>query len=604
MPVTPDMHRCCDTGSEYIGWRGVPVAGGFASATSRRRGFFLIVVLIVVAVATMAVYSFTDLMQAYDQAAHLNASRAQADLLVESGAEMTRLLLSQPPEMRDQSGGVFSNPAQFQAVNVVPDTDPFLRGNFTIIAPNLDETGQLAGIRFGLQNESARLNLNVLPTLETSGEALTAVASLTPAVASELGAAEDPMASSNLAASLLMGLPGMTPDVAEAILDWLDEDDEPREFGAEAEYYSTLPSPYMPKNGPLDSVEELLLVRGVTPQLLFGLDANRNGVVDVSEQQFAVADVRSVSSLGWSAFLTIHSLEANKRADGSDRINVNSDDLEALYDELVTALGDETWASFIVAYRVGGQSSAAAGQGGSGVGADESEGPGEEDERDGGGGQRAGGGEQGGNRPPQPWTVEVMDQIDLSAGGSTQVGQLLDLVGATVTLGQGDDARSFTSPFAEEPLAMVLYMPALMGNLTTQDYDVMPGRININECPAELIRGIPMLDEETAEAIIEARAQQVQDDNRRYETWPLVEGIVSLEQMRTLMPILTGGGDVYRAQIVGYFEAGNIASRAEVIINATGVNPRVISFRDLSHLGRGFDTSVLGLRAADSFAPQ
>ena len=37
-----------------------------------------------------------------------------------------------------------------------------------------------------------------------------------------------------------MGLPGMTEDVADAILDWLDTDDEPRELGAEIEYYSGL----------------------------------------------------------------------------------------------------------------------------------------------------------------------------------------------------------------------------------------------------------------------------------------------------------------------------------------------------------------------------
>ena len=35
-----------------------------------------------------------------------------------------------------------------------------------------------------------------------------------------------------------------------------------------------------PKNGPLETVEELLLVRGVTPQLLFGADINRNGQLD------------------------------------------------------------------------------------------------------------------------------------------------------------------------------------------------------------------------------------------------------------------------------------------------------------------------------------
>ncbi|MEL6896373.1 MAG: type II secretion system protein GspK, partial [Planctomycetota bacterium] len=75
----------------------------------------------------------------------------------------------------------------------------------------------------------------------------------------------------------------------------------------------------------------------------------------------------------------------------------------------------------------------------------------------------------------------------------------------------------------------------------------------------------------------------------------LIEGLVDLETMRLLSPLMTGGGDVYRAQVVGYFEKANESSRAEVIIDATTVDPQVILFRDLSHYGRGFDTSVLGL---------
>ena len=43
---------------------------------------------------------------------------------------------------------------------------------------------------------------------------------------------------------LLMGLPGMTEDVADAILDWLDEDEEPREYGVESDYYMGLDPPY------------------------------------------------------------------------------------------------------------------------------------------------------------------------------------------------------------------------------------------------------------------------------------------------------------------------------------------------------------------------
>ena len=72
-------------------------------------------------------------------------------------------------------------------------------------------------------------------------------------------------------------MPNMTPDVADAIVDWLDMDSSPRPYGAEDDYYTALSPPYHCKNGPLDSLEELLLVRGVTPELLFGNDQNRNG---------------------------------------------------------------------------------------------------------------------------------------------------------------------------------------------------------------------------------------------------------------------------------------------------------------------------------------
>ena len=61
-------------------------------------------------------------------------------------------------------------------------------------------------------------------------------------------------------------------------------------MGAEIEYYSTVG--YSCKNGPLDTIEELLQVRGMTPELLFGADLNRNGVIDASQikQSIAFAD--------------------------------------------------------------------------------------------------------------------------------------------------------------------------------------------------------------------------------------------------------------------------------------------------------------------------
>jgi general secretion pathway protein K len=59
-------------------------------------------------------------------------------------------------------------------------------------------------------------------------------------------------------------------DVADAILDWRDEDDLHRTHGAETDYYEGLDVPYRAKNAPFDAVEELLLVKGVTRDMFYG----------------------------------------------------------------------------------------------------------------------------------------------------------------------------------------------------------------------------------------------------------------------------------------------------------------------------------------------
>ena len=78
----------------------------------------------------------------------------------------------------------------------------------------------------------------------------------------------------------------MTDEIAAAIIDWIDQDDN-TESGAETDYYATLDPPYAAKNGPFDTIEELLLVKGVTPEILYGEDANRNGVLDPNENDAA-----------------------------------------------------------------------------------------------------------------------------------------------------------------------------------------------------------------------------------------------------------------------------------------------------------------------------
>lgn len=58
--------------------------------------------------------------------------------------------------------------------------------------------------------------------------------------------------------------------LVDSIMDWRDPDDLHRTNGAEKDYYLALSPSYTPKNGALDSVEDLLWIRGMTPELFYG----------------------------------------------------------------------------------------------------------------------------------------------------------------------------------------------------------------------------------------------------------------------------------------------------------------------------------------------
>lgn len=64
----------------------------------------------------------------------------------------------------------------------------------------------------------------------------------------------------------------ITPTIADAIVDWVDVDDDPHLSGAESEYYLTMDPPYVSKNGPMDDVSELLFLKGIheNPEIYWG----------------------------------------------------------------------------------------------------------------------------------------------------------------------------------------------------------------------------------------------------------------------------------------------------------------------------------------------
>jgi general secretion pathway protein K len=94
--------------------------------------------------------------------------------------------------------------------------------------------------------------------------------------------------------------------VANSIVDWTDEDSNFGIGGAENDYYQGLDKPYLCKDGPMESIEELLLVKGVTPELYHGTDERPglSDLLDVGGSQ----DKLDINSASPRAFLMIQGL--------------------------------------------------------------------------------------------------------------------------------------------------------------------------------------------------------------------------------------------------------------------------------------------------------
>jgi len=113
----------------------------------------------------------------------------------------------------------------------------------------------------------------------------------------------------------LLGLPYMVEEIADAIIDWRDTDQNPGEVGVEGGYYENLPYGYLPRNGPFRTIRELLLVRGVTEELFYGEDTNLNGRLDYNERDGQASppsdNADDYLDQGWAGYLTCYSSDSS-----------------------------------------------------------------------------------------------------------------------------------------------------------------------------------------------------------------------------------------------------------------------------------------------------
>lgn len=230
-------------------WQSSVVRTGAQEQISRR-GVVLIVVLVLVMMLALAGFGFLAAMSTEYEAARLNGSMLQAKQTMASAESTLTWFGGLSERERTVMGGWHQNPALFRGHPVDALREPGTgnsgvttsairlmeqpvapgmgddRWRFSVVS--LEVTPEQAGVlRFGLQNESAKLNPASLLRWE--------------------------QASPGQGRLSLMQLPGVTEAIADAILDWIDADEQTREFGAETEYYQTLDRPYRAANACLAS---------------------------------------------------------------------------------------------------------------------------------------------------------------------------------------------------------------------------------------------------------------------------------------------------------------------------------------------------------------
>jgi DNA uptake protein ComE-like DNA-binding protein len=145
----------------------------------------------------------------------------------------------------------------------------------------------------------------------------------------------------------LLELPEMLEEIADAIIDWRDENDTPSAGGVESGYYENLQIGYKARNGPFKTIRELLLVKDVTDEIFYGEDTNLNGQLDYNEQDGDESppkdDGDSELDKGWISYLTCYSYDNNKDAEGNKKVNINEGNENQLRQSLGISSSHAKW---------------------------------------------------------------------------------------------------------------------------------------------------------------------------------------------------------------------------------------------------------------------
>jgi len=442
---------------------------------------------------------------------------------------------------------------------------PIGAGRFDLVR---DALGENETIAYGLEDEAAKLNLRT--------------------------ATRD----------MLLRLEGMDEALVDALEDWQDQDSEPKLNGAENEYYGTLPRPYDCKNEKLSTINEILLVKGFDPSVLFGEDLNGNGLLDPGEDDGDASPPRDnrdgVLDRGLLPFVTIYSSDKNVTADGKDRVDINAADEETLRKAIPDLTDVE--AKAIVAFRKGKEfehlgdllnvTEAPPQQQGGQQG---------EGQRPPDGGQQGTGPQQGGDSQEQgnnqagTKTDEKSDSGgsdgSASAQSDTDGKGNASQTGSESATAAGKEAnrdgkrggeQGSPDPGQAQPAGKKIIGPVRLKQII--DYckigesEMTDGRININTAPEEVLVALPGVTKELARATIAYR-QNPSKAFKNIAEWLDAPGM-NESIFIPLSSLITVRSYQFRAKSVARIEGLTAQRTAEAVLDRSGDKVRALYWQE------------------------
>ncbi len=188
-----------------------------------RRGLALLATMMAVALMTVLVIDFTYSTSASFRSSANQINEIRADYLARSGVNVGLGLLAQDARNDALSQQAYDGLDELWA-------KPF---------PPLPVEG--GSVELSIVDETRKLNINQLVNA-TNGVVNVAFGQTLDRLFQEIG---------------------VSPEILPAIIDWLDQDSVESQGGAEADYYMSLIPPYAPRNGPMPTIADLRMIRGV-----------------------------------------------------------------------------------------------------------------------------------------------------------------------------------------------------------------------------------------------------------------------------------------------------------------------------------------------------